>query len=96
LAASLAGRQFSRLTEVGLCHGIAGAYQTAVRAAADAITPDIAACLPTLEKALIEGTATADPCPGLLTGNAGGQLTLETLRRSALPISGWDSCLLLA
>ena len=96
LAASLAGPQLTRLTEVGLCHGIAGAYQTAVRAAADAITPDIGACLPTMEKSLTDSAITADLGPGLLTGNVGLQLTLETLRRSALPISGWDSCLLLA
>ena len=96
LAASVAGPQLTRLTEVGLCHGIAGAYQTAVRAAADAITPGIGACLPAMEKTLTDSAITADLGPGLLTGNVGLQLTLETLRRSALPISGWDSCLLLA
>jgi hypothetical protein len=96
LAASLAGPQLTRLTEVGLCHGIAGAYQTAVRAAADAITPDIGACLPAMEKTLTDSAITADLGPGLLTGNVGLQLAQETLRRSALPISGWDSCLLLA
>ena len=96
LAASLTGSQFTRLDETGLCHGIAGAYQTAVRAAADAITPDVGACLPTVERALVGATVTADSSPGLLTGNSGPELALETVRRSALPISGWDSCLLLA
>jgi hypothetical protein len=96
LAASLAGPQFATLTEVGLCHGIAGAYQTAVRAAADAITPAITACLPAVSESLTASAATVGSSPGLLTGTAGAQLVLETLRRSTLPISGWDSCLLLA
>ena len=36
------------LTEPGLCHGLAGLYQTAFRAAADATSPAIAAQLPPL------------------------------------------------
>jgi hypothetical protein len=94
LAANLAPQHLATLTGPGLCHGVAGAYQAAARAAADAITPAIASRLPGTAAAL---TATAGTgSPALLTGDTGTRLALETARRSAAPISGWDSCLLLA
>lgn len=96
LAASLAGLQFVRLTDGGLCHGVAGAYQTALRADADAVTPAVTACLPALAAALTSSSGHRGGSPQLLTGGTGVQLTLETARRSAPPLSGWDRCLLLA
>jgi hypothetical protein len=94
LAASLAPAQLARLTGGGLCHGLAGTYQTAARAAADAITPEIASRLPAIAAALTATTGTGSPA--LLTGDTGTRLALETARRPGPPISGWDSCLLLA
>jgi class I lanthipeptide synthase len=97
LAATLAGPRIARLTNAGLCHGVAGVYQTAARANADAVTPAIADRLPEVAAAIGErlNLVAAEP-NGLITGNAGVRLALETARRSALPISGWDTCLLLA
>lgn len=81
--------------DAGLCHGLAGTYQTAFRAAADALTPAIAARLPALATALQAQAATAaDAPPGFLTGTTGTRLALETARHGT-PRSGWDSCLLL-
>jgi lantibiotic biosynthesis protein len=94
LAASLAPGHLARLTGGGLCHGLAGTYQTAVRAAADAITPDITSRLPAIAATLTATTGTGSPA--LLTGDTGTRLALETARRPGPPISGWDSCLLLA
>jgi hypothetical protein len=94
LAACLSDRQVARLGSPGLCHGIAGLYQTAARAAADALTPAISSRLPGLVAALADrGTWPARP--GLLTGSTGARLALETARDDAVPRSGWDSCLLL-
>jgi hypothetical protein len=97
LAATLAGPRIARLTNAGLCHGVAGVYQTAARASADAVTPAIADRLPEVAAAIGErlDSVAAEP-NGLITGNAGVRLALESARRSALPISGWDTCLLLA
>lgn len=96
LAASLAPQHLATLTGPGLCHGLAGAYQAAARAAADALTPAIASRLPGAAAALSASAGTGTGSPALLTGDAGTRLALETACRSAAPISGWDSCLLLA
>jgi hypothetical protein len=95
LAACLAGPKLARLTDAGLCHGLAGIYQTAARAAADALTPCINAHLPQLAVALATRAGAADGSTALLTGNTGICLVLDTARRAAPPLSGWDSCLLL-
>jgi hypothetical protein len=95
LAASLAGPQLARLDSAGLCHGIAGIYQAAARAAADAITPAVAARLPGVADALTRRAADGDGSAALLTGDAGIRLALETARCCAPPASGWDACLLL-
>jgi lantibiotic biosynthesis protein len=103
LAASLTGTQLDRITEPGLCHGIAGMYQTAYRASRDARDPAIAHCLPALADRLArharsfgddEGGGEAD-ATGLLNGRAGVGLALETARRSTPPHTGWDACLLI-
>jgi lantibiotic biosynthesis protein len=96
LAASLAPERLATLTGPGLCHGLAGGYQAAARAAADAITPAIASRLPGTAAALTASAGIGTGSSALLTGDIGTRLALETARRSVAPISGWDSCLLLA
>ncbi|WP_410673197.1 lanthionine synthetase C family protein [Amycolatopsis sp. cmx-4-68] len=102
LAASLADPQLDRITEPGLCHGIAGIYQTAYRACLDARSPALARRLPALADRLAghtpsPGDEDSDPAnaSGLLTGSAGADLALETARRSTPPHTGWDACLLI-
>jgi lantibiotic biosynthesis protein len=98
LAASLTDSQLDRITDLGLCHGIAGIYQTAYRAARDARHPAIGRRLPALASRLARHTDSLGDQPddvGLLTGSAGAALALETTRRTAPPRSGWDACLLI-
>ena len=82
------------VADSGLCHGWAGLYQSAYRAAADARTTRIADRLPTLAAHL-----TAHPPnpadTGLLTGQAGHHLTLHTVHTGEPPRSRWDTCLLI-
>jgi hypothetical protein len=86
--------QLAALNEPGLCHGWAGLYQTAWRAAQDAATPALAAHLPALATGL---AAQADPTgeSGFLLGDAGTALALHTAAHHTGPTSGWDACLLL-
>lgn len=93
IAACLEPAQLARLTEPGLCHGLAGLYMTALRAAHDACSPDIAARLPAAA-VLLAGKAGAAEGGGLLTGSAGARLALESALNGA-PRSGWDACLLI-
>jgi lantibiotic biosynthesis protein len=93
IAACLEPAQLARLTEPGLCHGLAGLYMTALRAAHDARSPDIAARLPEAA-VLLAGKAGAAEGSGLLTGAAGVGLALESARNGT-PRSGWDACLLI-
>ncbi|MEU8266402.1 lanthionine synthetase C family protein [Sphaerisporangium sp. NPDC049002] len=105
LAACLTDRQLHRITQMGLCHGMAGVYQTAYRAARDAQSPTIGARLPAVAAALTRyATATQNHSDdiddigigtGLLTGGAGVGLALETTRHTTPPRSGWDACLLI-
>ncbi|WP_328468789.1 lanthionine synthetase C family protein [Actinoplanes sp. NBC_00393] len=93
IAACLTDTQIDRLAEPGICHGLAGLYQTAARAAADAATPLIGRRLPALAARL---TATA---PGgnstFLTGNTGVAIVTETIRTGQPPSTRWDQCLLI-
>ncbi|MEU9429508.1 lanthionine synthetase C family protein [Streptomyces sp. NPDC048342] len=88
--------QLSKITDGGLCHGWAGVYQTAFRAAHDATNPALRRALPDLAAAL---TRHAHPGPGLdpglLQGAAGTALALTTAAHDAAPTSGWDACLLI-
>ena len=97
MAACLSDRQLHRITEAGLCHGMAGVYQTAYRAAHDADTPAIRQRLPMLADALAKRAATSQhtATAGFLTGSAGVDLTLETVRHTTPPRTGWDACLLI-
>jgi lantibiotic biosynthesis protein len=93
LAACLSPPQLARLTGPGLCHGTAGLYMTALRAAQDAITPEIGQRLPAVA-ALLAAHAHRTDGTGLLTGAAGVRLALEAAR-SGTPRSEWDACLLI-
>ncbi len=90
-------KQLARIVDSSLCHGWAGLYQTARRAAADAITPAIVDRLPDLTDAFLErarpGTGEGI---GFLEGDAGLALTLHTAAHGGSPTSGWDACLLIA
>ncbi|MGW1974149.1 lanthionine synthetase C family protein [Streptomyces sp. NPDC001889] len=86
--------QLSKITDSGLCHGWAGVYQTAWRAARDAASPALDAALPNLAGALIR-EARPGSGTGLLQGDAGTALALNTAARDTAPISGWDACLLI-
>lgn len=87
--------QVQRITGPGLCHGIAGVYQTAWRSARDALTPSIGQQLPALSTTLRQHAGTAGPA-SLLDGNAGLALALETAASpGAPPHTGWDACLLI-
>ncbi|WP_189134459.1 lanthionine synthetase LanC family protein [Wenjunlia tyrosinilytica] len=88
--------QLARITDPGLCHGWAGLFQTAWRAARDAATPAIAAHLPHLAATLARharpGACAGD---GFLEGDVGTALALITTAYGTTPNSGWDSCLLI-
>lgn len=88
--------QLAQITDASLCHGWAGLYQTAARAACDALTSQISERLPHLTEMLIHHAATA-PCQatGLLEGQAGLALALHTAAHAEPPISGWDTCLMI-
>lgn len=94
LAASLADDQLDRVGEPGICHGIAGLYQTAYRAAQDARNQAISQRLPALASRLTRRDASVSG-EGFLTGRAGVGLSLETSRSTTPPRSGWDTCLLI-
>ncbi len=102
LAASLTDTQLDRITDPGLCHGIAGIYQTAHRAAHDARGRALTRRLPALADRLSQQARPPDDedgdkadASGLLTGRAGVDLALETARHSTPPHTGWDACLLI-
>lgn len=96
LAACLNNAQLGRIDEPGLCHGVAGIYQTAWRAASDAKTSDIGDRLPVIAAHLARlGNDGRSGDGGLLTGAPGVGLALETLRHGSPPRSGWDACLLI-
>ncbi|GAA2344955.1 MULTISPECIES: lanthionine synthetase C family protein [Streptomyces] len=86
--------QLLTIADAGLCHGWAGIYQTAWRAAHDAATPALRAALPHLTAALVRH-ARPGPDPGFLQGDAGTALALTTAAHDTAPTSGWDACLLI-
>lgn len=98
LAACLAEpAQIARVTDAGLCHGWSGLYQTAFRAAEDALTPEIGSHLPRLANLLIRHAVSVDNDNlGFLDGAAGLGLVLHSIAVTAPPTSGWDSCLLIS
>ncbi|CRK57672.1 Lanthionine biosynthesis cyclase LanC [Alloactinosynnema sp. L-07] len=88
--------QLDRLTDSGLCHGVAGVLQTAWRMAADHTDPDLAAELPALTDRLLAHVDTAPDDPEFLDGQAGIALALHTAGTATAPVTTWDACLLLA
>ena len=88
--------QLARIIDSGLCHGVAGVFQTAWRIAADAHTQDIAAELPRLSARLLTQFRCAPETPEFLDGRAGLALALHTAGTDTAPLTGWDACLLLA
>lgn len=89
--------QQALITDAGLCHGAAGLYQTAWRAAQDAATPAIGAHLPRLAGDLAQRSrADSVTGPGLLDGAAGTALALHSAAHGTAPASGWDACLLIS
>ncbi|SCK50830.1 Lantibiotic modifying enzyme [Streptomyces sp. AmelKG-E11A] len=88
--------QLTRLTDSGLCHGWAGVYQTAWRAARDSTDPALRTVLPRLASTLIDAADKwTSGSPGFLNGDTGTALALTTAACDAAPLSGWDSCLLI-
>lgn len=88
--------QVDTITDPGLCHGWAGIYQTAHRAAQDSATAALAGHAQRLMRNLIQQKHDQDE-PGLLDGRAGLALALHTAAATQQPPStGWDSCLLIA
>ncbi|MFG2091823.1 lanthionine synthetase C family protein [Spirillospora sp. NPDC048824] len=98
--------QLAAITDASLCHGHAGLLHIVTRCAADASIP-MARFQPPLLQALIEDETDAEQlaaellqppggCFGFLEGAAGIALALHTAFSGSPPVSGWDSCLLIA
>lgn len=87
--------QLGQITDTSLCHGWAGVYQTALRAAADAHGPRLHALPVLLGHALVAHARPGNPAAGLLTGDTGTALALTTLASPKAPTTGWDTCLLI-
>ncbi|MBM2623424.1 lanthionine synthetase C family protein [Actinoplanes sp. LDG1-06] len=92
LAGCLDPAEVARLTEAGICHGRAGLYQTAYRAAQDAADPRIAERLPYLA-ALVSPETGANT--GLLNGSEGVGLVQHSIGTGEPPRTRWDTCLLI-
>jgi hypothetical protein len=88
--------QLDRITNSGLCHGMAGVLLTAWRMASDAHTPDIATELPCLSARLLTQLRSAPREAEFLDGTTGAALALHTAGTDTAPLAGWDACLLLA
>lgn len=86
--------QLTQITDPGLCHGWAGLYQTAWRAARDAADERITAHLPQLA-ASPNQHAQPGAEASFLDGDAGTALALITAATDTEPTSGWDACLLI-
>ena len=96
LAACLISPQRDRLTDPGICHGLAGLYQTAHRAAADTTNPVIARQLPALADLITQPDDEGERDDGgFLTGTTGVLLAKETIRADQTR-TRWDACMLIA
>lgn len=88
-------QQLDRIGDASVCHGWAGLLLTVWRAATDAPSTTLGAHLPKLVDHLIDTVATESPSDGLLEGYAGIALALHAAERGELPVSEWDTCLLI-
>ena len=96
--------QLGATVDVSLCHGFAGLAHITQLAAADAIIPGLAECLPRLLAPITDTTpemlADSLIAPpggtdiGLLEGAAGTALALHSFHTATPSASGWDTCLL--
>lgn len=94
--------QLAATTDRSLCHGYAGMAHIAAQAAADALTPDLAVCIPRLlgeigpapDAVAISLTQADGGDIGLLEGAVGVALALLAVATGA-PLSGWDAFLLI-
>ncbi|MFD4553489.1 lanthionine synthetase C family protein [Streptomyces sp. NPDC058469] len=88
--------QLRQVTDTGLCHGWAGIYQTAVRAASDALDLRLQSLPQRLGDTLAAQARPGDlPTAGLINGDAGTALALTTFASQQAPSTGWDACLLI-
>ncbi|GAA1897421.1 lanthionine synthetase C family protein [Actinomadura bangladeshensis] len=98
--------QLAAITDASLCHGRAGLSHIASRCAADASIP-MSRFQPSPLQALIEDDTDAQQlaaellqppggCFGFLEGAAGVALALHAASSGLPPVSGWDSCPLIA
>ncbi|MGW5566710.1 lanthionine synthetase C family protein [Streptomyces tendae] len=88
--------QLTQVTDNGLCHGWAGIYQTAHRAATDALDLRLRTLPDRLGDALTAPGQPGSPStPGLINGAAGTALALTTFASQQAPSTGWDACLLI-
>ncbi|MFG2042129.1 lanthionine synthetase C family protein [Dactylosporangium sp. NPDC048998] len=96
LASCLTARRLDEITDPGLCHGLAGLYQTTYRAAGEGRNPALDEQLPMLAAAIQTAAEAQQSAPeaGLLTGRAGIQLAAATARHDTT-MTGWDACLLI-
>jgi len=88
--------QLDQLTDIGLCHGLAGLVHTTSRIAADAATPDLADAIPPIVDRLLDRVLTAPSDPELLDGLAGVALALHATATHTAPATSWDTTFLLA
>ncbi|MEU9699530.1 lanthionine synthetase C family protein [Streptomyces sp. NPDC047981] len=84
--------QLDQVTDSGLCHGWAGIYQTATRAADDALDFRLHTLPRRLGSILAANAHPGLPGPGLINGDTGTALALTT--DTSAPSTGWDACLL--
>ncbi|MDH6221500.1 lanthionine synthetase C family protein [Streptomyces pseudovenezuelae] len=88
--------QLAHVTDTGLCHGWAGIYQTAARAAADALDLRLQTLPHRLGSTLAARAQPGDlSTTGLINGDAGTALALTAFALQKAPASGWDACLLI-
>lgn len=92
----LAPARLARVTGPGLYAGTAGIYQTAVRAAQDAISPVVLQRLATAAESLSRTGRGWPDDASFWTGRAGTRLANQTLTWREPPFSGWDRYLLIA
>lgn len=86
-------QQLDRITGPGLCHGAAGLFQTAWRAAQDACTAGLGPAAHRIADTLTGQHAHEEN--GFLEGAAGQALAHSTATRDQPPLSAWDACLLI-
>jgi hypothetical protein len=87
-------QRLATLTDVGLCHGLAGVLHTTWRASIDAATPDLADEVTRLARAVVARTEPLAEETEFFDGLAGVALALHTVTTDHREAQ-WDTCLLL-